>query len=182
MEQPAAHPPHLGVGQAEDAGVVGAPHHDLVLLARAMAAALSSRSLGTVALPGHTLAGGVSHGCSSSRGQPAAGTDTQRGTPPLPRQERRGPAPEPGKGIPAAGGRARGPLPYPLRGTPQLGEPSPEAPLPHSPGPADPHAAHLRRCAKGSGAKRTPAVRRTRRPIKLLKLKPHPKPAIPVSS
>lgn len=115
-----------------------------------MAATLSSSSLGTVALPGHPLTGGVSHGCSSSRGQPAAGNDTRRGTPPRPRQGRPGPAPAPGKGIPAAGDRARGPLPNPLHGRlsseNRLQEPS----LPHSPGPAHPHAAHLWRCAPGS--------------------------------
>lgn len=58
----------LGVRQAEDAGVVGAPHHDLMFLTRSMAAgALGARSLGAVALPGHSIAG-VSHGCAARVG------------------------------------------------------------------------------------------------------------------
>lgn len=126
--------PHLGVGQAEDAGVVGAPHHDLVLLARAMAAALGSRSLGTVALPGHPLAGGVSHGCGSSRGQPAALNDTGRGTPrgrvrgvPAPplRPGRESPPQEAAPGVPALA----------HFGDASAGEPAPGAPsaLQHRP-------------------------------------------------
>lgn len=115
-----------------------------------MTAALSSSSLGTVTLPRHPFAGGVSHGCSSSRGQPAAGNDTRRGTPRRPRQGRPGPAPAPGKGIPAAGDRARGPLPYRLRGRLSSENPLREPSLPHSPGPATSHAAHLWGCAPGS--------------------------------
>lgn len=174
--------PHLGVGQAEDAGVVGAPHHDLVLLAGAMAAALGSRSLGTVALPGHPLAGGVSHGCGSSRGQPAAGNDTGRGTPrgrvrgvPAPplRPGRESPPQEAAPGVPALA----------HFGDASAGEPAPgapsalQAPAPHTLTPLTSGDA-----LRDPGATRTPAVRRTERPIKLLKLKPRPKPATRVSS
>lgn len=174
--------PHLGVGQAEDAGVVGAPHHDLVLLARAMAAALGSRSLGTVALPGHPLAGGVSHGCGSSRGQPAARNDTGRGTP---RGRVRGvPAPplRPGRESPPQEAAPGVPRPCPLRGRLSWGTRSgsplrPAAPAPHTLAPLTSGDA-----LRDPGATRTPAVRRTERPIKLLKLKPRPKPATRVSS
>lgn len=115
-----------------------------------MAAALGSRSLGTVALPGHPLAGGVSHGCSSSRGQPAAGNDTGLGTPPRPRQGRPGPAPAPGKGNPRRRRPRPGSPPWSTSGTPPAGEPARESPLPRGPGAAHPRAAHLGRCAPGS--------------------------------
>lgn len=53
----------------------------------------------------------------------------------------------------------------------------PTAPVPHTPTPLTSGDALRARVAT-----RTPAVRRTRRPIKLLKLKPRPKPANRVSS
>lgn len=80
---------HLGVRQAEDARIVGTPHHDFMLLARRMAAgALGAWRLGAVALASHPVAGGVSHGCSSSRGPPAVWNNTGLGTPRQPRQGR----------------------------------------------------------------------------------------------
>lgn len=63
--------PYLGVVGAEHAGVVGAAHHDLVrvlLGGVGRAGAVGAVGLGAMALPGHSLAGGVAHGSSAAPG------------------------------------------------------------------------------------------------------------------
>lgn len=176
-------PRELGVGQAEDAGVVRAPHHDLVLLARAMAAGtLGARSLGAVALPGHPVAGGVSHDRGSSRGPPAAGAPHRAGNTPDAASVTGAPGPAPaapGEGIPSD----------PARGNPRncraraqetaMGNsPAARAACPGAPTPVTTSGDALLR-VQATGAM---AVPRVRPPIKLLKLKPRPELAPLLSS
>lgn len=133
-----------------------------MLLARAVAAgALSSRCLGAVALPGHPVAGCVSHGCSSCWGPPAVGEkNTTRGTPRRPRQGRLRPRPcawghgpgnphrreavprVPPAPVPGLQERPQ-PPPCPLLSTPAFGD------SPASQGSCPPHH-HLLRCAPSS--------------------------------
>lgn len=165
--QPAAAAPaggvgnaHLGVRQAEDAGIVGTPHHDFVLLTRRMAAGtLRACSLGAVALPSHPVAGGVSHGCSSSPGPPAVGNNTGLGTPRRPRQGRPWLRP-------CAWGFGQG-NPRPREAEP--GDPSspslqgrPEPPPPPTPNPLD-------ACCSGNPLWGTPRI-----PARTAQARPHP--------
>lgn len=74
----AAASPYLGVVGAENAGVVGAAHHDLVrvlLGGVGGTGAVGAVGLGAMALPRHPLARGVPHGSSA-----APGTETQHGS------------------------------------------------------------------------------------------------------